>query len=107
MSEFRGDIKTFPKHHALDQHTVCCATILCVFIFMPLFGGAFLGMRTCLQCMCKHGLNFHGGCRTWVLCFFGAAVVALQSDLRVEDIWDGAIRFDPSPCKLLLPTLLK
>ena len=38
---------------------------------------------------------------------FGAAVVALQSELRVEYIWDRAIRFDLSPWKLMLPSLLK
>ena len=31
-------------------------------------------------------------------CFaFGAALVAIQSGLRLEDIWDSAMRFDLSP----------
>ena len=31
-------------------------------------------------------------------CFaFGAALVAIQSGLGLEDIWDSAIRFDLSP----------
>ena len=101
-------MRTSAKHHAIDERRSTCLgpSFLCFHVSFPCLE-KHVEMRACLQCLCKHGLNFHGGCRMWVLCFFGAAVVALQSDLRVEDIWDGAIRFDPSPCKLLLPTLLK
>ena len=67
-----------------------------VFIFMPLFGDT-----------CRDEGTFAAHVLTWskfswwlsnVGAFlFGAAAVAIQSGLRVEDIWDSAIRFDLSP----------
>ena len=68
-----------------------------------------VGIRACMQCTCRHGqicpsLNPIGGCRMWVLCFLGLHCWRYGSGLRLEYIWDSAVRFDLSPWKLLLPT---
>ena len=75
-SEFRGDVRTFAKHHAIDRHVLRhhFLTFFVVFSFLCPCLEAHLGMRACMQCTCKHDSlitdifviicpNFQGDCR--------------------------------------------
>ena len=56
LGEFRGDMRTFAKHHAIDRYVLRHFLIFfcCVFIFMPLFGDT-----------CRDELNLNGGVAVW------------------------------------------
>ena len=68
LGEFRGDMRTFAKHHAIDRHVLCHVppffkNFLLCFHFYALCLETHVGMRACLQCMRHHGQFFFGGSR--------------------------------------------